>query len=267
MRRQGGGGTGYQHGDRERAAFASRREQVFIADKDAASELTMRDYYSLNHYAAKPAAQKRNWSTNEAASTRVLLPSRLITHRHRPRAELQPVHELQSRHAPIAPGTTRRPVARWPGLHHELVLIDQSPAPLAPVGASLLPRAILTRLPLELLNAFTAQIPRARAPRSNRPGQGARHDILLCRVDRPGEGFHPIGHPIRPHSRPRGPRHAASIISWITRPKEGIGLREVLGRVTMRDFVRDYCPMISTRQCDVDGYRRGRIKRLKKYPA
>jgi hypothetical protein len=24
---------------------------------------------------------------------------------------------------------------------------------------------------------------------------GARHDVLLCRVDRPGEGFHPIRHP------------------------------------------------------------------------
>jgi hypothetical protein len=30
------------------------------------------------------------------------------------------------------------------------------------------------------------------------PVQGARHDVLLCRVDRPGEGLHPI----RPRSRP-----------------------------------------------------------------
>lgn len=33
------------------------------------------------------------------------------------------------------------------------------------------------------------------------PVQGARHDVLHCRVDRPGEGFHPR----RPRSRPRRP--------------------------------------------------------------
>ena len=51
--------------------------------------------------------------------------------------------------------------------------------------------------------------PRARAPRSNRPGPGARHDVLLCRIDHPGEGsirsgLAPVG---------AGGRNAASIIS------------------------------------------------------
>src|SRR5688572_13641388 len=50
----------------------------------------------------------------------------------------------------------------------------------------------LTRLPLELLNGLP-QIPAHEFRVPIDPVQGARHDILLCRVDRPGEGFHPIG--------------------------------------------------------------------------
>src|SRR5439155_26105812 len=40
--------------------------------------------------------------------------------------------------------------------------------------------------------------------------------------------------------------------------EEGIGLREVLGRVTMQVFVRGYCTMITAPvQCDVDGISKG----------
>jgi hypothetical protein len=43
--------------------------------------------------------------------------------------------------------------------------------------------------------------------------------------------------------------------------EEGIGLVEVLERVTMQVFVREHCTMIAAPvQCDVDGeYRRGRM--------
>ena len=69
----------------------------------------------------------------------------------------------------------------------------------------------LTRLPLQLLNGLS-QIPAHELRVPIDPVQGARHDVLLCRVDRPGEGF--IGSiqsgltPVR-----AGSRHAASIIS------------------------------------------------------
>src|SRR5919201_5567237 len=78
------------------------------------------------------------------------LPSRLIPHRHRPRAELQPVHELQvdtfreSREQ-------RRPVAGQPGMDHELVLIDQSELRQRQWERHTARGQSLTRLLLELL--------------------------------------------------------------------------------------------------------------------
>src|SRR5262249_32076673 len=91
------------------------------------------------------------------------------------------------------------------------------------------------------------------------PVQGARHDVLLHRVDRPGEGFHPIGHPIRPRSRLRywPPRSFHHFVSHPAK-EEGISLLEVLGVVTMHVFVRDYCTMIAAPvQGDVDGIPKG----------
>src|SRR3977135_2256635 len=61
-----------------------------------------------------------------------------------------------------------------------------------------------TRLPLELLNGLS-QIPAHELRVPIDPVQGARHDVLLRRVDRPREGFHPVGHPVRPYSRCRRP--------------------------------------------------------------
>src|SRR5829696_7648847 len=85
--------------------------------------------------------------------------------------------------------------------------------------------------------------------------QCARHDVLLCRVDRAGEVFHPI--------RPRSRRHRlppSSLHHFEGHPakEEGIGLGEVLGRVTMQVFVRDHHTMIAAPvQCDVDGIPKG----------
>src|SRR5207248_5286397 len=81
--------------------------------------------------------------------------------------------------------------------------------------------------------------------------QGARNDVLLCRVDRPGEGFHPIGLRYRPRRRPERRLH-----HFVSHPakEEGIGLLEVLDRMTMQVFVREHCTMIAAAvQCDVDG--------------
>src|SRR5450756_3112187 len=88
-------------------------------------------------------------------------------------------------------------MARQPGLHHELVLIDQSELRQRQRELHASHEQSLTRLPLELLNGLT-QIPAHELRVPIDPVQGARHDVLLCRVDRPGAGFHPI----RPRSCP-----------------------------------------------------------------
>src|SRR2546426_1088180 len=83
-------------------------------------------------------------------------------------------------------------------MHHELVLIDQSQLRQRQRELHASHQQSLTRLPLELLNGLP-QIPAHELRVPIDPVQCARHDVLLCRVDRPGEGFHPI----RPRSRPR----------------------------------------------------------------
>jgi hypothetical protein len=111
-----------------------------------------------------------------------------------------------------------------------------------------------TRFLLELLNGLPqVSAHELRVPID--PVQGARHDVLLCHVDRPGEGFHPIGPRSHPCWRPKRCFH-----HFISHPakKEGIGPLEVLDRVTMQVFVRDNCTVIAAPvQCDVDGIPKG----------
>src|SRR5882724_71727 len=145
-------------------------------------------------------------------------------------------------------------MARYPGMHDELVLIDQSQLRqrLREVHAS--HEQSLARLPLELLNGL-AQIPAHELRVPIDPIQGARHNVLLCRVDRPGEGFHPSGPRSRPRLRP--PRCLHHFVSH-TAEEEGIGLLDVLDRVTMQVFVREHCTMIAAPvQYDVDGIPKG----------
>src|SRR5947208_2986058 len=140
-------------------------------------------------------------------------------------------------------------MARQPGLHHALVLIDQSQLRQRQRELHASHQQSLTRLPHELLNGLP-QIPAHELRVPIDPVQGARHDVLLCRVDRPGEGFHPI----RPRSRPRR-RPPRCLHHFVGHPakEEGIGLVEVLDRVTMQVFVREHCTMIAAPvQCDVD---------------
>src|SRR4030095_6050170 len=145
-------------------------------------------------------------------------------------------------------------MAREPGLHHEFVLIDQSQLRQRQRELHTSHEQSLTRLPLELLNGLL-QIPAHQFRVPIDPVQGARHDVLLCRVDRPGEGFHPI----RPRSRPRW-RPPRCLYHFVRQPakEESIGLIEVFHRVTMYVFVRDHCTMIAAPvQCDVDGISKG----------
>src|ERR671917_559897 len=149
-------------------------------------------------------------------------------------------------------------MSRQPGLHHELVLIDQSQLRQRQRELHASHQQSLTRLLLELLNG----VPKILAHELRVPidvVQCARHDVLLCRVDRPGEGFHPISHPIRPLSRPRRrpPRCLHHFVGYPAK-EEGIGLRDVLGCVTMQVFVWEPFTMIAAPvQCDVDGIPKG----------
>src|SRR5229473_5635502 len=145
-------------------------------------------------------------------------------------------------------------MTREPGLYHELVLIDQSQLRQRQRELHASYEQSLTRLPLELPNG-PPQIPAHELRVPIDPVQGARHDVLLCRGDRPGEGFHPI----RPRSRPRR-RPKRCLHHFVGHPakEEGIGLVEVLDRVTMQVFVREHYAMIAAPvQCDVDGIPKG----------
>src|ERR1700739_2244208 len=139
-------------------------------------------------------------------------------------------------------------------MHYKLVLIDQSQLRQRQRELHASHEQSLTRLPLELLNGLP-QIPAHELRVPIDPVEGARHDVLLCRVDRPGEGLHPI----RPRSRRRRPppRCLHHLVSHPAKD-EGIGPVEVLDRVTMQVFVREHCTMIAAPvQCDVDGIPKG----------
>src|ERR1700730_8275344 len=139
-------------------------------------------------------------------------------------------------------------------MDNELVLIDQSQLCQRQRQLHASHEQSLTRLSLELLNGLL-QIPAHELRVPIDPVQGARHDVFLCRVDRPREGFHPI----RPRSPPRR-RPERCLHHFVSHPakEEGIGPVEVLDRATMQFFVRGYCTMIAAPvQCDVDGIPKG----------
>src|SRR5688572_525313 len=135
-------------------------------------------------------------------------------------------------------------------MYHELVLVDQSQLRQRQRELHASYEQSLTRLLLELLNS----VPQVPAQELRVPIdllQGARHDVLLCRVDRPGEGVRPLGSRFRLRRRSKRCLH-----HFISDPakKEGIGAVEVLDRMTVQLFVWDYLTMIAAPvQCDVDG--------------
>src|SRR5687768_17833692 len=77
-------------------------------------------------------------------------------------------------------------MAHYPGVHDELVLIDQSQLRQRQRELHASHQQSLTRLPLELLNGLP-QISAQELRVPIDPVQGARHDVLLRRVDRSEE--------------------------------------------------------------------------------
>src|SRR5688572_26846845 len=143
-------------------------------------------------------------------------------------------------------------------MYYELVLIDQSQLRQRQRELHASHEQSLARLPLELLDGLS-QISTHELRVPIDLIQGARHDVLLRRVDRPGERFHPLFHPIRPCSRLRR-RPPCCLHHFVSHPakEKRIGLSEVFGRVTMQLFVRDHFTMIEAPvQCDVDGIPKG----------
>ena len=133
------------------------------------------------------------------------------------------------------PREQRRPVARQPGVHDELVLVDQSQLRQRQRELHAADEQPLARLPLELLDGL-AQVPAHELGVPVDPVQGARHDVLLRRVDRPGEGLRPrrASLPVR---RRRPPRRLHHLVGHPAE-EEGVGLREVLDGVAMQLLVR-----------------------------
>src|SRR5207245_4999264 len=153
------------------------------------------------------------------------------------------------RHAPIAPRTTVAPGPRaWDAprirTHRSI------PAPPTPARASRLPRTVPYPTPALAVERLSPDR-RARGPRSNRPGPS-------CSTRRTSLPRRSAGRrvPSNQASLPPVPAAATLPPSFRKSPgqEEGIGLSEVLDRVTMQVLVRDHCTMIAAPvQSDVDG--------------
>jgi len=109
---------------------------------------------------------------------------RLIPHRHRP-SRTPAGSRASSRYASIA-REQRRP---WPAslgcTTNSYSSIKSSSANAS--GASRLPLTVPYPTPASAAER-PSQIPRTSSAFQSTRVQGARHDVLLCRVDRPGEG-------------------------------------------------------------------------------
>jgi hypothetical protein len=106
---------------------------------------------------------------------------------------------------------------------------------------------------LELLNGFP-QVPLYELRVPIDPVQGSRHDVLLCAVDRLGEGDHPISHPVRPCSRRRLPPRCLHHLVGHPAKEKGIGSFQMRGPIAIRLLVRgDRHPVIAAAvEGDVD---------------
>jgi MmyB-like transcription regulator ligand binding domain/Helix-turn-helix domain len=230
--------------------------------QDLVGELSTRSQEFRTRWSSR--TRSRRWSSSSAWSrsacsrlkttrTRNPKPSNrdstgLVTQSHRPRPELLAAYEPQLE--PLAQaGEQRRPVARQDGLHDKLVLIDQPQIRQGQRELHASHEQAFAWLPLELLNGFP-QVPPYELRVPIDPVQGARHDVLLCRVDRPGEGLHPLMPRSRRRRRP--PRCLHHLVGHPAKEK-GIGLVEVLDVVTMQLLVRDDHPVIAAAvEGDVD---------------
>ena len=140
-------------------------------------------------------------------------------------------------------------MADEPGMHDDFVLIDQSHFRQCERECHASREKSLTRLLLELLNRGSLiTTHELRVPIN--PVQCARHDVLLLRVDRPGERFHPIRslsgwRRVSPRCFHHFVRHPSK--------EQSISPLDALRRTTMQLFVRDSFTMIATSvERDVD---------------
>ena len=172
-----------------------------------------------------------------------------IAHRHHARSELETAHERQVEGL-REPREQHGPMPRDPGMHHELVLVDQSELRQGQREREPAHEQSVPRFCLELLHSCL-QIPAHELRIPVDPLQGARYDVLPLRIDGAREGLHPLGS----RSRRHGP--APSRLHHLVRhpsEKERIGLLDVLDRVTMQSGVGDHRAMIAAPvQRDVDG--------------
>jgi len=161
----------------------------------------------------------------------------------RPRPELLAPDQLQVESL-AQPGEQRRPVARHDGLYDELVLVDQREIRQGQRERDASDGEASARLPLELLDGFL-QVTGHELGVPIDPIQGARHDVLLGAVDRPGEGDHPISHPVRPRSGRRLPPRCLHHFVGHPAKEKGIGPCQVGGVMAMQLLVSDSLPVIA----------------------
>lgn len=130
-------------------------------------------------------------------------------------------------------------------MHNELVLVDQSEFRQGQRQRYASYEYAAARLPLELLNGL-AQFAAHEFRVPIDLIEGARDDLLFGRVDRLGEGQHPVGHPIGRHAtlRRRSPRRLHHLVGDAAK-EEGVGAGEVLGPITMQLFIRGACFVVA----------------------
>src|SRR5690606_2173166 len=115
--------------------------------------------------------------------------SGLVSQRYRTGAELPPAYQFQIDILRKAL-EKRRPVARDPGMYHEVVLVDQAHLGQRKRKRHAPEAEVSTRLLLEPLDGLLeVAADELRIPID--PIQGFRHDVLLRCMDRLGEGHHP----------------------------------------------------------------------------
>jgi hypothetical protein len=144
-------------------------------------------------------------------------------------------------------------------VHDELVLVDQSKLGQRQRELHASHEQPIAWLLLEAPHFRLQMIPAHKLRVPVHMAEGARHNVFLRRVDRPGERLHPIGHPLGPCSRPRQ-RPPGGLNHFVRHPAkdEGVSLREALGRTTMQLLIRDHRAMIAASiQCDVDRIPKG----------
>ena len=170
--------------------------------------------------------------------------------RHRPRAELLPPHELQ---VDVNLDSPANNVGPWPASLGCTMNSYSSISPSSAKASGSVTPPTYSPSPGCRLSSRTAS-PRSPAHELGVPVhllQGAGHDVLLRRVDRPAEGRRPLG------PRLRRPRRAPGRLHHLVghaAEDQGVGLRDRLRRMAVRLFVRGTRPVVDAAvQRDVDG--------------